>query len=71
MARALEDKNCRLVIIGGSEAPGAMSVEYRVVNSGLTEAPKRIVFEGTDFDDTINDLWQSAVGAATAAEELA
>lgn len=70
MARQLENGKTRIVISGPTNGPTQMTAEYRVINGDMGEQPKRVLFDGTDFDSTVSELWQSAMGQSNAAEEI-
>lgn len=71
MARKLKEQNkTRLVLTGPVTQPTEMAIEYMVMDGDLSEPAKRMIFDGTDFNATIGDLWNDSVNNAKKTERL-
>jgi hypothetical protein len=71
MARQLSSTHTRLIVTtDGSQAPDSLKHEYRVEDSDLAEDSKVTDEASPVYNQTVNALWTSQMGALNTAEGI-
>lgn len=61
MSKEFNDKNFRLVVDGTKRGIGCLHCEYCLEEDGLSHTTIRKKFKKTDFEKTVDAIWQSVI----------